>query len=363
MAESLLTRRSIRHLLFVSVCLLLVVSVAYLYQAVLLPAALAFLLYFLLAPLVEYFGKYRVPRSIVTVTILVVAIVVVSVISAYFVPIIYAEISSMLQSIPKAMVRIETHYIPQIRDYILSFGLVDEKQLDMFLAELKSAPRTVTQQFPRAAQRLWQSVVPGFFSTLVNLVLVPLIVFFMLNTSGGWREKIVQAIVPPDLLPHLNTATQNIGLTLRSVFRGQAIVASILALLYVVGLSIVGLKASIAVGLVAGICRIVPYFDIIVGGLLSLLMILADFSGGWQVLSVVLVFLVVQTIDGMVITPRVMGDKAGLHPLLVILSVISFGKLFGFWGVLFAIPAVAVAKVIAVQAVPLYQKSKIYNPS
>ena len=363
MVESLLTRRSTRHLLFATVCLLLLASVAYLYQAVLLPAALAFLLYFLLAPLVEYFGKYRVPRSLVIVTILVVAIVAISVISAYFVPIIYAEISSMLQSIPKAMVRIETHYIPQIRDYILSFGLVDEKQLDMFLAELKSAPQAVTQQFPRAAQRLWQSVVPGFFSTLINLVLVPLIVFFMLNTSGGWREKIVQSIVPPDLLPHLNTATQNIGLTLRSVFRGQAIVASILALLYVVGLSIVGLKASIAVGLVAGICRIVPYFDIIVGGLLSLLMILADFSGGWQVLSVIVVFLVVQTIDGMVITPRVMGDKAGLHPLLVILSVISFGKLFGFWGVLFAIPVVAVVKVIAVQAVPLYRKSKIYNPS
>lgn len=348
-----------RYLFFACICLLFFALICYLYQAILLPFALAMLFYFLLSQPVDYFSKYRVPRSLVIITIIFVAIVVISVLSSRFIPIIQKETMSLLQSIPPAVMQIKNHWIPGLKESILSLGFFDEAQLNIWLSELTIIPQ-VTDQFQQAIQGLLYST-PGLFTALLNIVLVPLIAFFLLNETESLRKKI-RDIIPRDMLPHLNTAWSNISSTLSSVFRGQAIVAGVLALLYIIGLSLVGLKASIAIGLVAGICRIVPYFDVIVGGMLSLLIIISDFSGWGQIIGVAGVFLAVQAIDGMFITPRVVGGGAGLHPLLVILSILSFGHLFGFWGILFAIPVIAVAKVIITQVIPLYQKSKLYDP-
>ena len=355
----LLRKKSLRYVMFGGGCLLFVLLVAYLYQAVLLPFALAALLYFLLSSPVDYLSQYRVPRNLIIVAIICLALLAIVIVSIYFLPIIYSQMLNVLQAIPNALMRIKAHWLPVLKEHILALDFIDAKQLDIWLAELNIIPQ-VTAGVRQTLKGLWMST-PGLFSTIVNVVLVPVIAFFLLSEKGSLRQKI-KDVIPRDLLPHINTSMVNISSTLRSVLKGQAIVAGILALLYIIGLSIVGLKAALAIGLVAGICRIVPYFDVIVGGLLSALVIISDFSGWGQVLGVVGVFLVVQTIDGMLITPRIMGNKAGLHPLLVILSVLSFGQLFGFWGVLFAIPIIAVVRVIITQIIPLYQKSKLYDP-
>ena len=355
----LLRKKPLRYLIFGGSCLLFVLLIAYLYQTVLLPFALAALLYFLLSSPVDYLSQYRVPRNLVIVAIICVALLVIVLVSIYFLPIFYSQMLNILQSIPNALLRIKAHWIPVLKEHILALDFVDATQLDLWLAELNIIPQ-VTAGIRQTIKGIWMST-PGLFSTIVNVVLVPVIAFFLLSEKGSLRQKI-KDVIPRDLLPHINTALVNISNTLRSVLRGQAIVAAILALLYIIGLSLVGLKASLAIGLVAGICRIVPYFDIIVGGLLSALVIISEFSGWGQVLGVVGVFVVVQAIDGALITPRIMGSKAGLHPLLVILSVLSFGQLFGFWGVLFAIPVIAVARVIISQIIPLYQKAKFYDP-
>lgn len=358
--QKLLRRKPLRYLSFGLVTLLFLLLIAYLYQAILLPFALAALLYFLLSSPVDYLSRYRIPRNLVIIAIICLALLTIVIVSAYFLPIIYTQMLSILQSIPDALLRIREHWIPVLKEHILELDFIDAKQLDIWLGELNIIPQ-VTTGIRQTLKGIWQST-PGLFNTVLNLVLVPVITFFLLSEKGSLRRKI-KDVIPRDLLPHINTTMTNISSTLRSVLKGQAIVAGILALLYIIGLSLFGLKAGLAIGLVAGICRIVPYFDVIIGGLLSALVIISDFNGWGQVLGVIGVFLVVQTIDGMLITPRIMGDKAGLHPLLVILSVLSFGQLFGFWGVLFAIPVIAVARVIITQIIPLYQNSKLYDPS
>ena len=141
------------------------------------------------------------------------------------------------------------------------------------------------------------------------------------------------------------------------------IVAAILAVLYVVGLSFIGLPQAVAIGVVAGICRMIPYLDVVVGGGLSLIVLLADFQGATQLLSVAIVFLVVQAIDGLLITPRVVGERVGLHPMVVITSVLAFANWFGFWGVLVALPVVAIVKALLVTARPFYLASQLYDPA
>ncbi len=153
--------------------------------------------------------------------------------------------------------------------------------------------------------------------------------------------------------------------TLRNVIKGQITVAGILTLMYVIGFGLVnilfGFPSAIAIAIVAGVCRIVPYLDIFVGLVLSGIVITSNFQNWGQVIGVVGVIAVVQLIDGMYITPRVVGERVGLHPLIVILSVLAFADWFGFWGVLLAIPTVAVAKIVFMSLMPLYRSSQVFR--
>ena len=173
----------------------------------------------------------------------------------------------------------------------------------------------------------------------------------------------LQKIVPVDLIRPVGVFRRRINRALQSVITGQAMVAASLALLYVIGLTVVGLQSAVAIGVVAGLCRLVPYLDVVVGAALSVIVIVSDFHGWGQVAAVALVFLIVQVIDGMYITPRIIGEKIGLHPAVVILSVFAFADWFGFWGVLMVIPVIAVGKVVLTTVLPYYRASRAYWPA
>ena len=353
--------RIFSYTLFFSASLLCVLLLCYLYQAIVLAFALGLFLHFLLGSAVDFLTvKLRLNRTLAVSAILVFATIALCVVSAYFLPIFYVQILSIFQSMPSASAKITNEWIPIIKEYVASLGFIDAQQVDLWWHEINVVPK-LTTQLQQAMHRLWLSA-PTFFDALLTIVLVPLIAFFLLNEPGALR-KWLSTIIPRDLLPHITNITQNINTTLRAVLNGQATVAGILAILYVIGLSLVGLKAAIAVGIVAGICRIIPYLDVVVGVSLSILLIISDFSGWGQVIGVGVVFAIVQAADGMFITPRIMGSRAGLHPLLIILSILSFGNLFGFWGILFAIPVIAIVKVLIIQLLPLYQKTKLYDPN
>lgn len=349
------------YLFFIACCLAMFLALCFLYQAVLLPVALALLLYFLFGSLVDYLNlKLRLPRAWATGAVISMVGLLIGVVLAYFAPIVYTQIMSIIQSVPNAVNKITYEWLPVIKRYVESLGMFSSQQIDAWWRDVNISSQA-TSQIQQAVNQIW-SYAPSLFDALLHIVLVPIIAFFLLNNPRRIRTKIA-LLIPRDLLPHVTRISNEINTTLRSVLNGQAMVALVLAVLYVIGLSVVGLKASIAVGLVAGIFRLVPYFDLIVGVLLSALLIISDFPGWGQVIGVGVVFAIVQALDAMFITPRIMGSSAGLHPLLIILSVLSFGKLFGFWGILFAIPVIAITKVLVIQLLPVYQKSKLYDPS
>ncbi|MDE3268841.1 MAG: AI-2E family transporter [Pseudomonadota bacterium] len=353
--------RTASNLLFIACFLAMFLTLCFLYQAVLLDVALALLLYFLFGSLVDYLDhKLRIPRALAISAVIVLVLAGIGVVSAYFAPIVYTQIMSIIQSIPNAVNKITYEWLPIIKSYVESLGMVDAQQIDLWWREVKVTSQA-TSQLQQAVNRIW-SYAPSLFDALLHVVLVPIIAFFLLNNPRRIREKIA-LLIPRSLLPHATRISNDINATLRSVLNGQAMVALVLAVLYVIGFSIVGLKAAIAVGLVAGVFRLVPYFDLIVGVMLSALLIISDFPGWGQVIGVGIVIAMVQALDAMIITPRIMGNSTGIHPLLIILSVLSFGSLFGFWGILFAIPTIATVKVLVIQLLPIYQKSRLYDPS
>ena len=148
---------------------------------------------------------------------------------------------------------------------------------------------------------------------------------------------------------------------LAGFLRGQLTICAILAVLYSILLSVVGVPAGITIGIIAGLFNLVPYLGTATGVLLSFLFLLLEGSVWTGYLAVGLIFAGAAVVDGLFLTPRILGKKLGLAPVAVILAVLAFGELFGFLGVLIAVPVTAIGKVLGKRALDHYRKSKAYK--
>jgi predicted PurR-regulated permease PerM len=150
-------------------------------------------------------------------------------------------------------------------------------------------------------------------------------------------------------------------------FRGQVEVAAILSLLYAVGLGVVfgiagiGVISGVAIGLLSGLLNIIPYFGFLIGIVLSVLLAVLDWHGLGPLIGVIVVFAVVQGLEGYVVTPRVVGEKVGLPPVVVIITLLIGGQVLGLLGVLLAIPIAGVIRVLVPDAIGWYRRSDLYT--
>jgi len=195
---------------------------------------------------------------------------------------------------------------------------------------------------------------------LANLILVPVVTFYLLR---DWDVIVARF---RELLPRRHAA-KFIELTLEcddmlaAFIRGQLMVMFALSTIYTIGLALIGLELSLLVGVVAGVVSFVPYLGLIVGIGLAGLAAFFQFHEWLPLVMVVLVFGVAQVLEGVVLTPRFVGERIGLHPVAVIFSVLAGGQLFGFTGVLLALPAAAVIMVLLRHAHRRYLSSQIYS--
>jgi predicted PurR-regulated permease PerM len=148
---------------------------------------------------------------------------------------------------------------------------------------------------------------------------------------------------------------------LSGYIRGQLLVAAILSLLYGIGLAVVGLRFGFAIGFLAGWLSVIPYVGFSFGFLTSMMIGIANYQGVGQLMGVVAVFLVVQGLEGTVITPKLVGNKVGLSALATMLSLIIGGNLFGLVGMLIAIPVAGTLKIVLVDIKDEYTKLDFYN--
>jgi predicted PurR-regulated permease PerM len=181
----------------------------------------------------------------------------------------------------------------------------------------------------------------ALLAIMANLLLVPVVLFYLLR---DWDIALAHLTswIPDRLQPRVIGITREIDAVLSQFIRGQVMVILVMCLFYSLGLWLAGLDYALAVGLVAGILVFVPYLGVIVGVLLATLAGWAQFGSIAALLPIWAVFGIGQLLEGMVITPWLVGEKVGLHPVAVIFALMAFGQLFGFVGVLIAIPAAAV---------------------
>jgi len=346
-----------RLLWFLGAAALVAVCVGWVYSALLLPLLIGAFLAYLLLPFVAKLERHGIPRGPAVLTLVAGSLALLAFAAVRIAPVLYHQVLLIIRLIPGAYNTVVQSWLPIVEKYVAGLGVGSQGEVHRFLGG-SAVLGHFESQLESSLTSLWAtgtSVAGG----MLNLLLVPVFTFFLLKDHVK-IPRALHRLVPRDLLGPVDRLMHQMSLTLRSVLKGQATVAGILGILYVIGLSLVGLQSAVAIGVVAGICRVVPYLDVIVGGILSAIVLLSNFAGWGQVVSVVLVFLVVQTIDGALVTPTVIRQRVGLHPLLVIVSVIAFGSWFGFWGVLIAIPLVAVGKVLINAVLPYYYSSATY---
>ncbi|MFZ5561005.1 MAG: AI-2E family transporter [Pseudomonadota bacterium] len=200
----------------------------------------------------------------------------------------------------------------------------------------------------------------SIISLLGMLALVPVVTFYLLL---DWDEllKRIHDLLPRHLEAPISRLAKECDEVLAAFLRGQLLVMVSLAVVYAVGLEIVGLRLALIIGLVAGLGSIIPYFGFAIGIVAATIAAIVQFGNFHAVLMVWAVFAIGQAIEGWVLQPYFVGDRIGLHPVAVIFAIMAGGQLFGFVGMLLALPVAAVIMVLLRHGHGLYQRSNLYH--
>ncbi len=236
-----------------------------------------------------------------------------------------------------------------------------DEQLDIsgLTALLKDAAPNVGRWLTGALRSAFAGGM-SFVLSVLNLTLVPIFTFYLLR---DWDRLIggVDALIPPRHRDRVRRLATEIDERLSSFVRGQSTVCVVLGVLYSIGLLISGIDMGIAVGMLSGLLFIVPYLGTIVGVVVATALALLKFGFTWNLVAVWVTFGGVQLLEGSLLTPYIVGDKVGLHPLVVMIALLVGGNLLGIWGMLVAIPITAAAQVLLAEWYREYQASRFFE--
>lgn len=326
-------------------------------DTVAVPLLTAFIIAYLLDPVVDRLEVRGIPRAPAIGLILGAFLLVLFLALLFVVP----QVVRQLAEVPEKLQQLIAAAVPWAEK---TLGLDVPTDVESILAELQQQIAAVDVRALAAPVGSVFAIAAGgtraALAVLAALVMVPVFAFYLLRDFDVIIAR-VDELIPAHLRPPVKARFAEIDLAMGSFIRGQLTVASILAVLYSVGLWAVGLPLALVVGVIAGLGNMIPYLGTALGIALATLMVVLDWQGFGQLALVYGVFLVVQGLEGWVITPRVVGESVGLSPFVVIVAVLAFGELFGFVGVLLAVPLAAILKILLRVALEAYQGSSFYR--
>ncbi len=343
-----------RFLIFSLVATVLFAFLGWFYFKVLTPIFIAGFLAYLISPAVDALERKKINRHLATLFLVVATL---GGLAFFFVrvgPVFYEQLTDLVHKAPSLLDSMVRNVMSNVREMLKESGLSNTASIDRALGRF-SVLEEALSRLQLAFSGIWATGA-GIMGTLLNAILIPFIMFFMVAEKPR-LFRFGRRLVPRDVLPYIHKVTAALDDTLKAVVRGHIKVASALAILYAFGFWAIGVTAGVAIGLVAGICRVIPYLDVAVATVLGVTYIFSEGLPPTKVFALLGVIGVVQILDGAIITPNLIGSKVGLHPAVVILSILAFGYHLGFWGVLLAIPMAATIKALYNLALPVYRAS------
>lgn len=343
------------NLLYVLIAIILGILI-YLLAPVLTPFLIGTLLTYLVNPLVNYLMRWRLHRltSVIIVFSFTFFILVLAIL--LLIPLIENQINNLITMIPTALNWAQQTVLPQISSLLGNYEIINMNTLKSLFAKEWTKTGAVVGIF---LNTIIQSSL-FLFAWLMNLIIIPLVTFYLLL---DWKKflKGMRSLIPRHFEPTVVKIAKECDNVLSGFFRGQLLVMLAIAIYYSIGLSVIGLNIGIILGLLIGLISIVPYLGIIIGIITATTAAALQFGTFQSILWVWLLFIVGQTLDSLFITPRLIGKRIGLHPIAVIFAVLAGGSLFGFFGVLLALPVTSVIMVGLRHLEKKYQSSQLYK--
>lgn len=318
----------------------LVGGLMYLLAPVLTPFVAAALLAYIGDPLADRLQKLRMPRTLAVVAVFVLTFLMLALLVLLVGPLIRGQVAALLNALPDIVRQFEQVWLPNIAE-TLDMEAGEDVGIGAFVARYGDMAGTWGT---RVLVGLTQSG-SVVFAAILSLFLVPILTFYLLR---DWDSILahLEALLPSGQRDTIVSLARDVDDMLGAFLRGQLLVMLGLSIIYSIGLGLIGLEFAVAIGVVSGLVSFVPYLGLIFGIALASLTVALEPEPLLKLVGIVATFSIAQVIEGSLLTPKLVGDRIGLHPVLVIFAVAAGGQLFGFFGILLALPVAAVLSVL-----------------
>ncbi|MFL6694353.1 MAG: AI-2E family transporter [Ramlibacter sp.] len=323
------------------------------------PFVIGAVLAYALTPLVDRLdeaGRGRMPRVLAVIIVELLLLVALAGLVLLVVPILVKEMPLMREQLPLMFDKLDA----TLRPWLAQFGIHVAFDVESLKVQIV---RYLQGNYEDFASRVMASLKVGgslALAVLFNLLLVPVALFYLLLDWDRFVHRVLE-LVPPRNRPAVDSFSHEADQVLGQYLRGQLLVMLIMAAFYSVGLTLFGLDLALPIGVFTGLAMFVPYLGFGIGLALALLAGLLQFASAKALVMVAVVYGLGQIVEGFYFTPRFVGERIGLHPLAVIFALLAFAQLFGFVGVLVALPASAVLLVAIRRARSGYMASRLYQ--
>lgn len=329
-------RQKILHIVGVLLFFALVTWFVYTVRSVLTPFILGFLIAYILHPLVDMLERKKISRTSAVAIIYIFLITLVAVLVFYGLPIIIRDLNRLVELIPQYTVIIQE----MVSDFQVGYSQVPipdsiREVMDQVITNLEETVLGIIQGFANG--------IIGLFSQTFNLVLAPLLSFYFLLDYKRLGLGVL-SLVPSRYRPELVRIGGEVNQVIKNVIRGNLLVASLVAVLATLGMMVIGMDFPLLIGIMVGITNFIPYFGAIISAVPAIM--LALLKSKWLALYVLGIMVLIQQIEGNIISPKILGEYVGLHPLVIIFTLLAGGKLWGLTGLLLAVPLAAILKVL-----------------
>ncbi|WP_227818310.1 AI-2E family transporter [Nitrogeniibacter aestuarii] len=349
-----LSDRQIQTATWIGVGIALLVLL-YLLGPILGPFAVAAVLAYICDPMVSWLVNRRVPRAAAVLLVIALLGLVLAALLLILIPMVYKEAMTLVSRLPDLVEMLNTNVLPMLKNHFDVDIQLDANSIRQWVTENWSSAQDLLPGLVKKASTGGMAVI-GFFA---NLLLVPMVMFYLLqewpHITQGLRN-----VIPRPMVDRTMRILGDIDKVMSEFLRGQLSVMLLLAVFYSIGLWMAGLKFALPVGVITGLLVFVPFVGFTAGLVLALLSAILQAQGWPPIIGVAIVFSLGQLIESFLLTPYIVGDRIGLHPLVVIFALMAFGQLFGFVGVMVALPASAALLVALRELRGAYFSSHVY---
>ncbi|MFZ6676671.1 AI-2E family transporter [Undibacterium sp. Tian12W] len=328
---------------------------------VLMPFIVAGILAYVLTPWVDKLCALRIkrfglPRSVAATLIIVILIASVLAMLLIMIPILQKELPQLQDQIPRFFNKLDEMLSPLLNEFGIKVRL-DSNGIKSLLTEQISTSGEAIGKAVLNSVRVGGTAVLGM---VANLLLIPIVLFYLLM---DWHSLIkrLSHFIPRRFVNNVAHAVEEVDDILAQYLRGQILVMIVLAVYYSVALSIARFDLALPVGIITGFLVFIPYLGFGLGLVLAVIGAILQFDGFSGLMSVAIIYGIGQVVESFYLTPRLVGERIGLHPLTVIFALMAFGELFGFIGILIALPASAVISVAVKHIRTSYLNSPFYS--